>query len=121
MYLFSFWCDIGAYVTFIIKRYLLTYLLRIDSSSSPVNTILTGVHQGSVLGPLLFVLFISSIANVINPGHAGNSNLVSFHQYVEGKLKSNVDFQCRSCLEGENGLFQSVLLKVVVIEPNVKL
>ena len=24
------------------------------------------------------------------------------------------------CLEGENGLFQSVLLKEVVIEPNVK-
>ena len=37
------------------------------------------------------------------------------------KLKSNVDFHCRRCLVGENGLFQSVLLKVVVIEPNVKL
>ena len=36
-------------------------------------------------------------------------------------LKSNVDYQCRRCLEGENGLFQSVLLKEVVIEPNVKL
>ena len=38
-----------------------------------------------------------------------------------GKLESNVDFHCRRCLEGENGLFQSVLLKEVVIEPNVKL
>ena len=26
------------------------------------------------------------------------------------KLKSNTDFHCRRCLEGENGLFQSVLL-----------
>ena len=34
---------------------------------------------------------------------------------------SNVDFHCRRCLEGQNGLFQSVLLKEVVIEPNVKL
>ena len=39
---------------------------------------------------------------------------------ISGKLKSNVDFHCRRCLEGENGLFQSVLLKEVVIEPNVK-
>ena len=40
---------------------------------------------------------------------------------ISGKLKSNTDFHCRRCLEGENGLFQSVLLKKVVIEPNVKL
>ena len=39
---------------------------------------------------------------------------------ISGKLKSNTDFHCRRCLEGENGLFLSVLLKEVV-EPNVKL
>ena len=40
---------------------------------------------------------------------------------ISGNLKSNADFRYRRCLEGENGLFQSVLLKEVVIEPNVKL
>ena len=40
---------------------------------------------------------------------------------ISGKLKSNEDFHCRRCLEGEHGLFQSVLLKEVVTEPNVKL
>ena len=40
---------------------------------------------------------------------------------ISGKLKGNVDFHCNRCLEGEHGLFQSVLLKEVVIEPNVKL
>ena len=37
------------------------------------------------------------------------------------KLKRNVDFHCWRCLEGEHGLFQTVLLKEIVIEPNVKL
>ena len=40
---------------------------------------------------------------------------------ISGKLKSDTDFHCRRCFEGENGLFQSVSLKEVVIEPNVKL
>jgi hypothetical protein len=39
---------------------------------------------------------------------------------ISGKLKSNVDFHCKRCVEGENGLLQSVLLKEVVIEPNVR-
>ena len=40
---------------------------------------------------------------------------------TSGKLKSYTDFYCRRGLEGENSLFQSVLLKEVVIEPNMKL
>ena len=40
---------------------------------------------------------------------------------ISGKLKNNVDFHCKRCVEGENGLLQSVLLKEVVIETNVKL
>ena len=37
---------------------------------------------------------------------------------ISGKLKINTDFYCRGCLDGKNGLFQSVLLKEVVVEPN---
>ena len=34
---------------------------------------------------------------------------------ISGKLKSNADYHCKRCLEGENSLFRSVLLKEVVI------
>ena len=40
----------------------------------------------SVLGPLLFVLFISPVANVINPDQSllsTTKNVVSFHQYAD--------------------------------------
>ena len=56
--------------------------MKIDSFSSP-STILTGVPQGSVLRPLLFVLFISPITNVINSDQSNQNNTVSFHQYAD--------------------------------------
>ena len=77
---------LSGYVISWIRSYLtgLSSFVKIDSSSSPSTTILTGVPQGTVLGPLLFVLFISPIANVINNSDQLNqNNIVSFHQYAD--------------------------------------
>ena len=82
---FSTLFGLSGYAISWIRSYLTdrSSFVKIDSSSSPSTTILTGVPQGSVLGPLLFVLFISPIANVINPDQSNQNNTVSFHQYAD--------------------------------------
>ena len=60
-----------------------SFFVKIDSSSSPSTSILTGVPQGSVLGPLLLVFFMSPVANVINSDQSNQSNSVFFHQYAD--------------------------------------
>ena len=60
-----------------------SYFVKIDSSSSPSTTILTDVPQVSVLGPLPFVFFISSIANVINSDQSNQNSILSFHRNAD--------------------------------------
>ena len=100
-------------------KYCVTYslLTKLVASSSP----------GS-FGYISYPMFIEHSCGVCREGVA--SNLIRcieclrwVHKScsdISGKLKSNTDFHCRRCLEDENDLFQSVLLKKVVIEPNVK-
>ena len=61
-----------------------SFFHKIDSSSSPILIICTGLPQGSVLGPLIFVRLHGHLSlSVIYPDLLNTSNIVSFHQYAD--------------------------------------
>src|SRR5215469_14613042 len=54
-----------------------TQSVTIGSHSSPSSSVLTGVPQGSVLGPLLFTLYTTPLSFFLSDFH------VSFHMYAD--------------------------------------
>ena len=55
-----------------------TQLVKVDDASSAVRPVHWGVPQGSVLGPMLYLLYTSPLGDIV-PEHG-----LSFHFYADG-------------------------------------
>ena len=61
-----------------------TQLVRVNSDRSVPVTVLSGFPQGSVLGPILFVIFIDDLPDVVNSImylFADDTKLIEMHYW----------------------------------------
>ena len=94
--------------------------VRMNGRESRAFNFKVGVHQGSVLSPLLFIIVLEALSREFREG-LPMELLYADDLVLIAETKELLLEKVGHCLVGEHGLFQSVLLKEVVIEPNVKL
>ena len=92
------YCGFRGHVNVFLKNYLLDRKVktRINNTVSSVRNVRFGVPQGSVLGPLFFIIFINDISNIFNNDdninlniHADDTSLSIFANSNE-ELSSNM-------------------------------
>ena len=79
--------------------------------SSLVN-IITGVPQGSMLGPFLFLFFINDISNFTTDGCVTNLFADDTMIYASGDSVSEVQRKLQSCLSNISAWYRENRLKI---------
>ena len=92
------------YVDPYLIRWLIDYLsnryqfVAVDGETSKQLSVVSGVPQGSVLGPLLFILYINNISTIISPGSELNMFADDVALYRIINSVSDYTLHCRETL-----------------------
>ena len=115
--------DVDKYILRWIKDYLLhrSQLVCIDGCMSPSLPAISGVPQGSVLGPLLFISYINDVTSVISEGSEINmfADDIALYRIIKSaadynQLQLDID-SVSSCIEGKHLKFNARKCKYMLI------
>ena len=63
--------------------------VRIDDILSSLQVLISGVPQGSILGPILFNIFLNDLLEVLK-----NSDIYNFEKTIQFQLHSKIETHC---------------------------
>ena len=101
--------DVDRYLLRWIKSYLLqrSQFVCVDGCNSHLLPVISGVPQGSVLGPLLFISYINDVTSVVSAGSEINlfADDIALYRVIKGvedytQLQVDIN-SVSSCIEGK--------------------
>ena len=113
-------------------KFFLSYLkgrkqsVNIKGTMSPYMDILAGVPQGSILGPVIFNIFINDMANIFDKCSLNNfadDNTLDFHASSLSELKINLETDSQKAIDwfGRNHMIANPdKFKAIIIEKSGK-